>query len=117
MTTHRHTEDSEPSADLYRCPHKILAKNIENVMLYHLGGVSAPRTSMDFIYLRTHESSKVFVIHRDVHTIHVYATLCVCVGLKHSAGHILKVQQQKRKYTDIRYFQCYVYRLLAYELQ
>ena len=43
MKTPRHTEDSTPSED-----RKTLAKNAENVMFYHLRGVRAPRTSMDF---------------------------------------------------------------------
>ena len=49
MTTHRHTKDSTPSEDLYRRPRKTLAENAENVMFYHLRGVSALRTSMDFM--------------------------------------------------------------------
>ena len=48
MTTPRHTEDSTPSEDPKTDPRKTLAKNAENVMFYHLRGVSAPRTSMDF---------------------------------------------------------------------
>ena len=48
MTTHRHTEDSTPSDDLYTRPRKKLTKNAENVMFYHLRRVSALRTSMDF---------------------------------------------------------------------
>ena len=48
MTTPRHTEDSTPSEDPKTGPRKTLATNAENVMFYHLRGVSAPRTSMDF---------------------------------------------------------------------
>ena len=48
MTTPRHTEDSTPSEDPKTGPRKTLAKNAENVMFYHLRGVRAPRTSMDF---------------------------------------------------------------------
>ena len=51
MTTHRNTEDSTPSEDLYMRPRKTLAKNAKNVnvMFYHLREVSALRTSMDFM--------------------------------------------------------------------
>ena len=45
---HRYTEDSTPSEDPKTGPRKTLAKNAENVMFYHLRGVRAPRTSMDF---------------------------------------------------------------------
>ena len=48
MKTLRHTEDSTPSEDPKTGPRKTLAKNAENVMFYHLRGVRAPRTSMDF---------------------------------------------------------------------
>ena len=48
MTTPRHTEDSTPSEDPKTGPRKTLAKNAENLMFYHLKGVRAPRTSMDF---------------------------------------------------------------------
>ena len=48
MKTPRHTEDSTPSEDPKTGPRKTLAKNAENVMFYHLRGVRAPRTSMDF---------------------------------------------------------------------
>ena len=47
MTTPRHTKDSTPSEDPKTGPRKTLAKNAENVMFYHLIGVSALRTSMD----------------------------------------------------------------------
>ena len=60
MSTHRHTEDSKPSEDPNTGPRKILAKSSENVMFYHLGGgVSAPRTSMDFKYYYIFEDTRV----------------------------------------------------------
>ena len=59
MTTHRHTEDSKPSEDPYTGPLKTLAENAENVMFYHLRGVSAPRTSMDFKYYYIFEDTRV----------------------------------------------------------
>ena len=48
MKTLRHTEDSTPSEDPKTGPRKTLVKNAENVMFYHVRGVRAPRTSMDF---------------------------------------------------------------------
>ena len=69
MTTHRHTEDSTPSEDLYTCPQKTLTRNAKNVMFYHLRGSALQGlqwTSCSTIYLRTRESSEVLVIHREV---------------------------------------------------
>ena len=59
MTTPRHTEDSAPSEDPKTGPRKTLAKNAENVMFYHLRGVSAPRTSMDFQPYNIYEDIRV----------------------------------------------------------
>ena len=75
MTTPPHTEDSTPSEDPNTGPQKTLAKNAENVMFFHLRGVSsAPRTLMDFknyyIFMKTHKSLEVLVIH---------GCVCVCV--------------------------------------
>ena len=78
MTTPRDTEDSTPSEDPYTGPRKTLAKNAENVMFYHLRGVSTPRTSWTSkitMYMRTHKSSEVLVIHRGG----VCVWVCVCV--------------------------------------
>ena len=69
MTTHQHTEDSTPSEDLYTRPRKTLTKNAKNVMFYHLRGSALQGlqwTSCSTIYLRTHKSSEVLVIHREV---------------------------------------------------
>ena len=67
MTTHRHTEDSTPSKDIYTRPCKTLAKNAKNAMFYHGGGgISALRTSMNFMHyyiFEDRESSEVLVIH------------------------------------------------------
>ena len=48
MTTHRHTEDSKPSEDLYTGSRKTLAKNAENVMFYRGGGGGGGQRSEDF---------------------------------------------------------------------
>ena len=72
MKTPRHTEDSTPSEDPKTGPLKTLAKNAENVMFYHLRGVRAPRTSMDF---------KPYLIYEDIRVLGSIskASRCVCV--------------------------------------
>ena len=52
-------EDSIPSEDPNTDPRKTLAKNTENIMFYHLRGVSAPRTSMDFKNHYIYEDTRV----------------------------------------------------------
>ena len=72
MKTPRHTEDSTPSEDPKTGPRKTLAKNAENVMFYHLRGVRAPRTSMDF---------QPYLIYEDIRVLGSIskASRCVCV--------------------------------------
>ena len=72
MKTPRHTEDSTPSEDPKTGPRKTLAKNAENVMFYHLRGVRAPRTSMDF---------QPYLIYEDIRVLGSIskASMCVCV--------------------------------------
>ena len=61
-------------------PRKTLAKNAENVMFYHLRGVRAPRTSMDF---------QPYLIYEDIRVLGsiskasrgVCVCVCVCVFL------------------------------------
>ena len=81
MKTPRHTEDSTPSEDPKTGPRKTLAKNAENVMFYHLRGVRAPRTSMDF---------QPYLIYEDIRVLGsiskasrcVFAGVClVCVAI------------------------------------
>ena len=57
-------------------PRKTLAKNAENVMFYHLRGVSAPRTSMDFKYYYICEDTQVL---RSICNSGVCGGGCVCV--------------------------------------
>ena len=79
MKTLRHTEDSTPSEDPKTGPRKTLAKNAENVTFYHLRGVRAPRTSMDF---------QPYLIYEDIRVLGsiskasrgVCVCVCVCVG-------------------------------------
>ena len=59
MTASRHTEDSTPSEDPKTGLRKTLAKDAENVMFYHLRGVRAPRTSMDFQPYCRYEDKRV----------------------------------------------------------
>ena len=72
MKTLRHTEDSTPSEDPKTGHRKTLAKNTENVMFYHLRGVRAPRTSMDF---------QPYLIYEDIRVLGSIskASRCVCV--------------------------------------
>ena len=72
MKTLRHTEDSSPSEDPKTGPRKTLAKNAENVTFYHLRGVRAPRTSMDF---------QPYLIYEDIRVLGSIskASRCVCV--------------------------------------
>ena len=72
MKTPRHTEDSTPSEDPKTGPRKTLAKNAENVMFYHLRGVRAPKTSMDF---------QPYLIYEDIRVLGSIskASRCVCV--------------------------------------
>ena len=74
MKTLRHTEDSTPSEDPKTGPRKTLAKNAENVMFYHLRGVRAPRTSMDF---------QPYLIYEDIRVLGSISKasrgVCVCV--------------------------------------
>ena len=76
MKTLRHTEDSTPSEDSKTGPRKTLAKNAENVMFYHLRGVRAPRTSMDF---------QPYLIYEDIRVLGSISKasrgVCVCVKL------------------------------------
>ena len=80
MKTPRHTEDSTPSEDPKTGPRKTLAKNAKNVMFYHLRGVRAPRTSMDF---------QPYLIYEDIRVLGsiskasrgVCVCVCVCVFL------------------------------------
>ena len=83
MTSWQHT-DTPRTLHLprtYMRPHKILAKNAENIMFYHLRGwgVSSLTTSMDFIYyyiyMRTHKFLEVWVFHGGVWR----GVVCVCV--------------------------------------
>ena len=75
MKTPRHTEDSTPSEDPKTGPRKTLAKNAENVMFYHLSGVRAPRTSMDF---------QPYLIYEDIRVLGSISKtsrgVCVCGG-------------------------------------
>ena len=70
MTTPQHTKDSTPSEDPKTGPRKTLAKNAENVMFYHLRGVSAPRTSMDF---------QPYYIYEDIRVLGSISKTSVCV--------------------------------------
>ena len=76
MKTLRHTEDSTPSEDPKTGPRKTLAKNAENVMFYHLRGVRAPRTSMDF---------QPYLIYEDIRVLGSISKasrgVCMCVFL------------------------------------
>ena len=82
MKTPRHTEDSTPSEDPKTGPRKTLAKNAENVMFYHLRGVRAPRTSMDF---------QPYLIYEDIRVLGSISKasrgVCVCVLRGHSWVH------------------------------
>ena len=74
MTTPRHTEDSTPSKDPNMGPRKTLAKNAENVILggSALQGLQWTSKITIYIYMRTHKSSEVLVIH--------VGGVCVCLG-------------------------------------
>jgi hypothetical protein len=80
MKTHRYTEDSTPSEDPKTGPRKTLAKNAKNVMFYHLRGVRAPRTSMDFqpylIYEDIRVLGSISKASRGV-CVYMYVRLCV----------------------------------------
>ena len=76
MTTPRHTKDCTPSKDPNTGPRKTLAKNAENVMFYHLRGVSTPRTSMDFKNYYIYEDTRVL---RSISNSQgVWGCVCVC---------------------------------------
>ena len=80
MKTLRHTEDSTPSEDPKTGPRKTLAKNAENVMFYHLRGVRAPRTSMDFQPCLIYEDIRVLgSISKASRCVCVCGGGCVCV--------------------------------------
>ena len=76
MKTHRYTEDSTPSEDPKTGPRKTLAKNVKNVMFYHLRGVRAPRTSTDF---------QPYLIYEDIRVLGSISKasggVCVCGGV------------------------------------
>ena len=85
MKTPRHTEDSTPSEDPKTGPRKMLAKNAENVMFYHLRGVRAPRTSMDFQPYLIYEDTRVLgSISKASRCVCVCGGVgvCVCVSFK-----------------------------------
>ena len=79
MTTPRQTQDSTPSEDPNTGPRKTLAKNAENVMFYHLRGVSAPRTSMDFKPYYIYDDTRVLgSISKASRCVWVFFFLFVC---------------------------------------